>query len=170
MDCEEARDLLVESVTGTTPPDLRRALDAHLRTCEACRAQAADLARTVTVLRAVPEPHLPEGIWAGFMGELHRRLERETAGWQRVVRWARTPRLAWSTAVASALVVALSAALLVRPAPMERVPPGEQSLRLGPFLTESVVQTIPSVTAALDLWKAGFTAVDVSYDAAPGGP
>lgn len=170
MDCEAARDLLIESVTGTTPPDLRRALDAHLRTCEACRAQAADLAHTVAVLRAVPEPHLPEELWTGFMGELDRRLEQETAGWRDVVRWVRKPRLAWSTAAASALVVALSAALLVHPTQRERVPSEEQSLRLDPFLTESVVQAIPSVTATLDLWKAGFTAADVSYDATPGGP
>lgn len=171
MTCPEAQDILIECRTGTAPPATRRALETHLRSCDVCRARAAELQETVGVLRAVPDPRLPEGHWPAFMEALDRRLQHDTSGWRRVLRWIRHPRRAWSAAaVTSALMVALGVVLLVRPVPLERAPSEMPGLQLEPFLTESVVQAMPSVTAALDLWKAGFTAADVAYDLPTGGP
>lgn len=170
MNCSEARHLIIECMTGTTAPDTRRALAAHLETCAACRAVAADTAPMVSLLRAAPEPRVPEGQWAAFMRALDGRLARETSGWRRLVPWMRSPRLAWGTAAAaSVLVVALGVARLLHPAGVEQAGSGDPSLPLQGMMTESVLQTMPAMSAALDLWKAGLVAADVPYELSGGG-
>lgn len=170
MDCKEARDILVECLTGTTPPDRRRALEAHLESCAACRGQAQELEESARLLRAVSEPRIPEGYWATFMAALDRRVAQEAQGWRRFVRWVRSPRLAWSTAAAaSAAVVALGIAVLLRPAGQLSTVPPDPNAHIRGFVTEAIVQSMPSMSAALDLWKAGLTASEVPYEIPAGG-
>lgn len=170
MDCQEARDLIVESLTGTTPPDVRRSLAAHLTACAACRVVAAEVEQAVHLLRAAPEPRIPEGYWAAFTAALDARVAREKAGWRRWFGWARSPRLAWSTAAAaSVLVVALGLARLTQPAGVDRGRVDDPTAGLSGLMTEAVVQTMPAMSAALESWKAGFSAADVSYEMSGGG-
>jgi len=99
VDCREARDLLLEAISGTTPPELRRALVRHLEACESCRHEAAALEETAALLRAVPEPPLRDGYWDAFMAGLDRRLQADRGQpLARLTRWIRTPLHAWSTA------------------------------------------------------------------------
>lgn len=172
MTCKAARALMLECLTGTTPPDVRRALQAHLHTCAACRQEAQTLEETVTLLRAVPAPRLLAAYWGTFMAALERRFQHETPGtWRRLVRWLRNPRTAWSTAAAtSALVVALGIALLVHPTNQieSPAPPGPTGSLHG-LVTDSIVQSMPSMVAAINLWKDGLTAVEVSYEFPAGG-
>lgn len=169
MNCDQANNLMLECLTGTMPPDGRRALQAHLNTCASCRRRAQEMEETVGLLRTVPEPHLPEAHWPQFMAALDRRLDRETTGWRRFVRWVRTPRIAWSTAAAtSAMVVALGIALLVQPASeFERASVEDPSAYLRGLVTDNIVQAMPSMSTALTSWKAGLDASEVPYEFPP---
>jgi len=167
LDCREARELLLEAVSGTTPPELRRALVRHLGACDACRHEAAALEETAALLRAVAEPHLGEAHWDAFMAQLDRRLQadrREPLA--RFTRWIRTPLHAWSTAAATAaLLVALVFALLGGGQPPRVESPVPQGQPIQGFMTESIVDALPAMNASLSVWKAGFGATDVPYDA-----
>lgn len=166
MNCKEARDLLIECVTGTETPDRRRTLVGHLEDCSSCRTEALRMEEMVGMLRTVPEPHLPEGHWAQFMAALDRRLAEETRGWRRLIHLFRTPRVAWSTAAATSIVVVtLGIALLVQPfSQPDRTAEDESQVDLSGVVTESVVQSLPSMTTSLASWRAGFSAPDVSYE------
>lgn len=168
MECRQARALLLEAVTGTTPPDLRRALARHLDGCRACRREAAALEETARTLRAVPEPRLLPGHWEAFMVRLDRALAVDrNRPLARAARWLRAPRHAWSTAAAAAaLIVAMALALLGGPPPAAQppAPPGP----VNGFMTESIVRAQPAMGGSLSVWKAGFGASDV-FDDPPGG-
>lgn len=161
--------MIVESLTGTTPPDQRRALQAHLEACAGCRAQARELEETAGLLRAAPEPRIPEGYWAAFMAALDQRVAQESQGWRQLVRWIRSPRLAWSTAASAAVVALGMTLLLLRPAgQLSTLSPDPNALIRG-FMTEAIVQSMPSMSVALDFWKAGLTAFEVPYESPAGG-
>ena len=172
MNCKEARDLLIVCLTGTAPPDERRALQAHLETCAVCRDEGRALEETVAFLRTAPEPQLPEAQWTAVIAALDRRLQQDASGsWRQVVRWIRNPRIAWSAAAAtSALVVALGVMLLVHPNPQtDRVALEDPAARIHGFITESIVQSLPAMAVAVDTWKAGLSAAEVPYESLPAG-
>lgn len=164
--CREARDLLLETLTGSTPPDLRRRLSAHLAACEACRAEAAALEEATARLRAVPEPRLPEGSWAEFMAVLDRRLAADRQRpWARVLRWVRNPVHAWSTGVAAAaLVLVLTLGLLTPPADVPRISTVDQPAAVEGLMTDAMVKSLPAMNVSLTVWKAGLGASEVPYD------
>lgn len=163
MNCKEAKDFMLETLTGSTPPDLRRVLVAHLEDCSTCRTNAAGMEDTVAMLRAVPDPRLAPGHWAEFMGALDRRVALDTTGWRALRRLLRTPRIAWSTAAAtSVIVVVLGFVLLTQPFTPQVS--DESRVDLSGVVTESVVQSLPSMSTVLTSWKAGFSAPDVSYE------
>jgi hypothetical protein len=54
MECEAARAQLADRLTGTLAPEAAAALDAHLRSCAACAAEARDVADTWTLLADIP--------------------------------------------------------------------------------------------------------------------
>jgi anti-sigma factor RsiW len=164
MNCQETKDLILESLTGTTPPDRRRGLIAHLEDCSSCRREAAGMEETVAMLRAAPDPRFPEGHWTEFMSVLERRLARERTGWRRLIRLLRTPRIAWGTAATTSIVVvALGFVLLAQPfSPSNQA--DESQVDLGGVVTESVVLSLPSMSTALTSWRAGLSSPDVSYE------
>lgn len=170
MECSEARDLLLEALTGTTPPDVRRALRTHLEGCPACRREAEAFENTSALLRSVAEPRLSEGHWADFMMVLDRRLDAErNQPWQRVLRWIRNPIHAWSTAAAtSAVVVALGLALLINPNARQTGITNTENAPVQAFMTERMVSAMPAMDASLAVWKASLGASEVSYDLSGG--
>jgi anti-sigma factor RsiW len=168
MDCRQARDLLLEVVTGTTVPDVRRALARHLEICPTCRREAAALEETARTLREASEPRLIAGHWEAFMAALDRALAADRSRpLARAVRWLRAPRHAWSTAAAAAaLIIALALAMVGGPPPAAQPPdpPGP----VNNFMTESIVRAQPAMNGSLSVWKAGFGTSDV-FDDPPGG-
>jgi len=168
MECSEARDLLLEVSSGTTPPDARRALRSHLEGCPACRREAETVENMSALLRTAPEPRLSEGHWADFMTALDRRLDAErNQPWPRVLRWVRNPVHAWSTAAAtSAVVVALGIALLTNPTP--RPTALTQDAPVEAFMTERMVTAMPAMDASLTVWKASLGASEDPYDLSGG--
>ncbi len=165
MTCQEARDLMVECFTGSTAPDTRRALQAHLQVCEVCAAEAHGFEETVARLRAVPEPRVSETQWQEFARALQLRLDREAlAPWNRVKGWLRRPRVVWGTAVATAaFVVALAGSVLFRttlpPTANKPLPPTFQGL-----VTASMAQMTTSMATTLAIWDAQLAEAPPSPD------
>jgi len=165
MTCQEARDLMVECLTGSTAPDTRRALQAHLQECEVCAAEAHGFEETVARLRAVPEPRVSETQWQEFSRALQLRLEREAqAPWNRVKGWLRRPRVAWGTAVATAaFVVALAGTVLLRttlpPTASTPLPPNFRG-----FVTASMAGMTSSMATTLAIWDAQLVEAPPSPD------
>jgi len=168
MECAEVRELLVETLSGTTPPDLRRAVDSHLASCADCRADAAGIEETAQLLRRVPDSPLRTEHWDVFMARLDARLAAERRRpWNRIRRWLRHPRHAWTTAGATAaLAVVLGIALLGpggHPPESDR-PPDAVTAEVLTLVTPRVVEDMPAMNASLAVWKAGLGASDVSYE------
>jgi anti-sigma factor RsiW len=168
MTCRDVRELIVETLSGTTPPDRRRMVEAHLASCAACRAEAASVEQTMGSLRRVPERRVHGEYWDGFMVHLEARLAAERRRpWHRVRRWFRHPLHAWTTAgAAAALIVALGAALVVPgrpPAGVDQVPDAA-TVRVLELVSPQVVEGIPAMDASLAAWKAGLGAGEVSYE------
>lgn len=165
MDCQDARNLIIETLTGTVSPDVRRAVEAHLADCGICRAEATTVEETVALLRVVPQPRVTEEHWADFMARLRRRLGAERSVWDRIRSWLRSPRHAWGTmAATAALVFALGSALLMHPAPQMSVAPPPTDASLHTYVTDGVRQAMPAMSASLAVWKAGLGASEVLYD------
>lgn len=116
MNCQQARDLMSLYLDGELLAAERTELEEHLRQCDDCRYELAELEALVDALGSLPEEPLP----AGFRDRLHSRLVRTS--WR--LAWA--PRLrrllpvpgslhvSWVRAVAVAcLLVFLGSSLTV---------------------------------------------------------
>lgn len=107
MRCKTARKRLSDALDGALPPGRRPRLEAHLRSCAACRAYRDGLDR-IQVEARLPEGRPPE-FWAAFERGLDAKLEtaeasRTSAG----VPFPSRRRLAWA---AGALLVLAGGAL-----------------------------------------------------------
>jgi anti-sigma factor RsiW len=106
MTCHEARDFFEERRRRELPPDLARAVEAHLETCAACRAIWARDEAWVALVRTLPRTPAPAGLASQV---------RATGVPQRRVRaWLGRP---WVAAALAAAVVAAVLAPWLRPAP-----------------------------------------------------
>jgi anti-sigma factor RsiW len=166
--CRDVRYLIVETLSGTTPPDQRRMVEAHLASCAACRADVDWVEQAMGVLRGVPEARLRDDLWDGFMTDLEVRLAAEQRRpWARLRRWFLRPLHAWATAAATAaLVVGLGVALVMPgrpPAAADRVP-DDAAVRVMEMVSPEVVEGIPAMDASLSVWKAGLGAGGASYE------
>ena len=168
MNCLQTRELIVETLSGSAPPDLRRAVGTHLASCAACRAEAAALEETTRLLRDVPEARLRDEQWDGFMAQLDARLAAEhRRPWNRVRRWLRRPRHAWATAGATAALVVGLGSVLLMPAAPPVDPDGAfdaATIHVVKLLSPQVVEGMPAMNASLAVWKVGLGAGEVSYD------
>ena len=57
--CREFVELVTEHLEGTLPPELERAIAAHLELCEPCVRYLEQVRGTVGLLRALPVDTLP---------------------------------------------------------------------------------------------------------------
>lgn len=119
MTCDEALDLVTESLAAPLPRRDAAALEAHLTTCAACRAEAWELRRTWKELERLPEESPSEEMSARFAaalaphltaarrrGALRRLTERTVAGLEvQLERWLPNRALAQAGVAAAALAV-----------------------------------------------------------------
>jgi len=71
MNCGEARLLLDDLLDGTIAGDRRRALEAHLAGCEACRSEAEGLRALLAGAAALPESVEPaRDLWPGIAARI----------------------------------------------------------------------------------------------------
>jgi hypothetical protein len=78
MNCENARDLVLESLTGRLVEDDARALASHQEDCAACRDAAAELGSLWSDLRAMPQLEPSPALRARFYAMLE--SEQRAAG------------------------------------------------------------------------------------------
>jgi len=98
-------------VLGSLSPDERREYEAHLQTCEHCRAAIAELSGLPALLSKLRPEDLEEGIRdAGPPPQLRASLIDEVRQRRRRSRWVTTAALA-----AAAVLAAIGLVLVVRP-------------------------------------------------------
>jgi hypothetical protein len=121
MNCDEAVDLLTESLAAPLPRRAAAELEAHLAACETCRAEAWELRRTWKELERLPEEIPGEEMSARFStmlaphlaaarrrSALRRLAEGVAAGLdRRLERWLPHRALAQAGLAAAALVAGL---------------------------------------------------------------
>jgi anti-sigma factor RsiW len=144
-------DRLSPYLDGALSADELGRVEAHLETCGACHREYKELRALRQVLRALPEPALPEG----FGDRLHWRLGREAAhaAPRRRLGWLRTGpfRVALACATA-ALLLALPAGRLLN---LNR----ETTLDTDAYLREYLILSVdqPFVAGAGDTLPTSIT-------------
>ena len=98
-------ELLAEYVEGTLADHDRRAVEAHLATCEACRDEAGLAGGARQMLQRLPEESVPLGVTDRVVDEAARRAPGGTP------RWGRRVQAAAGFAVAAALIGAVAVTL-----------------------------------------------------------
>src|SRR5579864_5041008 len=102
VNCEEARTQFVDYWRGTLE-DTRAEFDAHLASCEHCRAEAEDLKDMWSALGALPDEDPSLRLRARFYDSL-REWRRREAGHRPAFWWLRHP--AFQTAAAMLILAA----------------------------------------------------------------
>lgn len=114
MRCATARKRLSDALDGALPPGGKRRLEAHLKTCPACRACREGLDRIQAGSR-LAAGRSPES-WAVFERNVDAKLAAAAAGRRRVnVPFAASRRWAWGAAAAMLLAVIAAWYGLLRP-------------------------------------------------------
>ncbi len=99
MNCNQYREWMSAELDGRLDEQSARLLNAHLAACPACRQVKADLAKTVGLLRALPEIEPPPGLAAAVR--------------QRLAAAPLPAPLAWRILLLPQTRLALAAALLL---------------------------------------------------------
>lgn len=153
--CQDVLERLVEGVTGSVPPQDRSAVIAHLATCDRCRDEAAAIEATAAGLREAGRFSTPPGFWAGFMEQLHERIEAERLPVSiRFRRWLASPRHALGTAAVTVLAT-VTILIAVRFAPPRPAPYDPVPTQVRGLVTETMTTTLPSLGEMLETWRAG---------------
>ena len=127
MRCQRAQKWMTAAVDGELAPRRRRALDAHLAACAACRRELAVTERMLTALEGLP---MEAAVSARLEQATLRRVrlaaldEAERAPASRWTRWLPLPAFALATAAVLVLAIGIvrrtggvPGAPAVRPAP-----------------------------------------------------
>ena len=136
--CERVQLDLAELLGGELAPARAAEVEAHLATCDACRAEAAELRSVLGALATDVAPDPGERYWQTFAGRV--RTARAT-------RDRAAPRRSWLGGWAPRLALAASIALLAVVALREPQPEGGESEEdalfvemLAPSLADSLVE------------------------------
>ena len=111
MSCTRYVTSIQEHVDGTLGAIRRAELDAHLQTCEECRALLGDLERIHDAGADLGQLPLPDGAWLQIAGRLRQEGRLQTADYGSTRRWS-GGRVA-ILAVAAALILAVGTSLLL---------------------------------------------------------
>ncbi len=115
MRCGTARKRLSDALDGALPSGRRPRLEAHLRSCAACRSYRDGLDRIQAEAR-LPEDRPPE-FWASFERGLDAKLETARAGGaSAAIPFPARRRLAWAAGALLALAGMALWYVLQRPA------------------------------------------------------
>ncbi len=151
MSCDEFGILLDDLVDGTLAGASRERVEAHLRTCAACRAAVADLRRIREAARALPRVEPPADGWARVSAALDAAGARKPA--VTVVKADASPprapvfalwRPAWGVLAAAAILaigVATTVLLYRAPATPDNQAAAVQAANAGSTDLVSTVET-----------------------------
>lgn len=113
MRCETVQDNLIAFARGDSPPDERRALEAHLRGCPTCRLALGEVDPIAATLVRGQTPPVPGGFAARVMAAARRGQATEAfIGWN-PLRWWRLTSTPLRAAAAAVLVVGLTVGLVM---------------------------------------------------------
>lgn len=73
MTCQEAKSRLGELLDGELADQPRDAIERHLESCSACRAEYASLRATVAPVAVAPQCPVPPGLWQAIEARLDRK-------------------------------------------------------------------------------------------------
>lgn len=168
MTCERVRAQLTSYLDGELDGDAGTVVRGHLRTCEACRAIAADEAVLRDGLRSLPPVDPPASLWAGVQAQLAAEevAESKRPAWRRALqRWQRmlpAPRVAF----AGALVAAAAIGVIywkTRPAGDESAPIVKKDDHVGPRMVEiPAPKIVPDSPKPLRLAASCTTVIDAA--------
>lgn len=149
MACTRYLDSIHELVDGTIGPIRRADLEAHLASCEDCRALAADLQKIRDAAPQLDDVTVPDGVWLQIAGRLRQagRIEEQAPA----VRARTMPRTLLALAAGLIIVIGASLALLVprvarSPAPASP-PQATAPVQAGNAPTAESVQAVQSEVA-----------------------
>lgn len=114
--CEEYAALLDDYIDGRLETAARERVDAHLATCEACRALVGDLQQIRRVARSLESTAPPPRVWAAIADRIAPRAEPVPMPrrLRRPGRMFSSSRWTLGLAVAAALVLVVITASVVR--------------------------------------------------------
>jgi anti-sigma factor RsiW len=128
MNCEPAREYLLDHLDNELPATLQQELSEHLRACASCREELEEYRKTALLLqlRAVPEP--PEEYWEQTWARIRARtvarvLPLNPARIFRRPAWQASNPRGWPArlAIAALLLIALASVLMTLPTPPQRL-------------------------------------------------
>jgi len=114
MTCDECTDRLSDAVDGTLDAATAAAVDAHLRTCAACRATRQDLETIAASARTLERHEVPPDAWARIAARLERPASSPLRAWLPGGSDARWRGLAAAAAVVLVLAAAGAGWLVAR--------------------------------------------------------
>jgi anti-sigma factor RsiW len=131
MRCEDVLKQLTAFSSGDLPADGRRAVQAHLAQCPACRTALAEIDALAGVLAGAQAPPVPVGFASRVLAAAQQRHETELIETWNLMRWWRMASAPMHAAAAAVLVIGLSVGLVLgwtsapSPAQAESVVQGE---------------------------------------------
>ncbi len=114
MRCAKLRNIIVVVPAEQRSERLQRSVEQHLRQCPECARYARQMAALADSLRALPASQVPEDFTAMVKSRVQARRRKPKVAWlarvfgvERAAAPAISPRLAWGTASALAIVLAV---------------------------------------------------------------
>lgn len=109
MKCRRAQQLLFDFIDGIGDEPLRAELDRHLGECPACEKFAAEMTRSLSVLRRAPRETLDENFNWRVRLAIHRERNAIRSGAASAGSWARAWNVRYAVGVGVAFGVVLAA-------------------------------------------------------------
>jgi anti-sigma factor RsiW len=109
MTCDEVLRVLSPYLDGELPAESAARIACHLEKCSRCRSYSLELDDVAMLVRALPQPALPEGL------EESVREGLQTAAGERGARWRRRAAVAMAPVISAAAAAAITALILVAP-------------------------------------------------------
>jgi anti-sigma factor RsiW len=72
VDCDKAREVLSDYLSGALPAQDAAGIEAHVASCQACAAELEALKRTETILLSLSQEEVPESVWHATAAQIGR--------------------------------------------------------------------------------------------------
>ena len=108
MHCENVQEHLNRFTAGDLPMADRRAVQAHLAECAACRAKLAEFDALAGVVASMPTPPIPSGFASRVMAAARKRQAGQPVAAWNLLRWWRLTSAPMHAAAAAVLIVGLT--------------------------------------------------------------
>ncbi|MDH4037986.1 MAG: anti-sigma factor [Candidatus Krumholzibacteria bacterium] len=115
MKCRRAQHLLFDFIDGMSNESLRAELDRHLGECPACEQFAAEMTRSLSMLRRAPRETLDENFNWRVRLAIHRERNAMRSAAASTGAWARAWNVRYAVGAGVAFAVVLVAGAVLQP-------------------------------------------------------